>query len=486
MIKKIFKTSLLNLLMSILGLLLMFIMIAFITNMVGASEYGKYKQILAFIRLFVFLNLLGLDVGLLKFTREAIIEKNETDIYNIEMGTKLIVIIFNIFLLILLYVFKDFIIIKVFNSKISVKDYLISFPIIFFNAYYLLYSSLLRSYSKIREDVFIRSILLRVFKIIIFFIFIKFNFKSDGLIYGTFISFILLIIVSKYTLNLKIKRKSIGKFNYKVLKKMLHYSSPLMFNSFIILIASRLDILMIGYFLNTEKVAIYEISFVISNLVLFPFMAFSNVIELKIVDYFKKNKINELKQLYFDIVRGVTYLSLMIFFILLYLGKDILLIFGPSFISGYTTLIILAIGQLINTSLGFVYEINRMTGYPKYNLYSSIIVLLINTIFNFIFIPKFGVIGAALTTSTSLILGNIYNYYFVKKIHNITPFNKKTLKLLVFILLNLSMLYVYTKNFEVNNAILFILLKCSLFGIYFIMLIFILEKDLRKIIIRRK
>ena len=55
---------------------------------------------------------------------------------------------------------------------------------------------------------------------------------------------------------------------------------------------------------------------------------------------------------------------------------------------------------------------------PQYNFYTSIVVVLVNVTMNFLLIPKWGIIGAAVATSSAYALNSILKiciYYVVSK-----------------------------------------------------------------------
>ncbi len=97
-------------------------------------------------------------------------------------------------------------------------------------------------------------------------------------------------------------------------------------------------------------------------------------------------------------------LSLPIGGIFLTVGSDILNIFGHDFILANGALMILVVGKLISIALGSGGLLLGMTGYERKLAQIIVGISLLNILFNALLIPKFGVQGAALATSMSLIL----------------------------------------------------------------------------------
>jgi O-antigen/teichoic acid export membrane protein len=99
-------------------------------------------------------------------------------------------------------------------------------------------------------------------------------------------------------------------------------------------------------------------------------------------------------------------------------------LFGEGFLSGVSVLLILCIGQLINSLSGSVGVIMQMIGEQK--VYQNLIIsaLVINLVLTFLLTPLYGGIGAATATVVSMIFWNIAGAYYLKqKKKIITYFN---------------------------------------------------------------
>jgi O-antigen/teichoic acid export membrane protein len=75
---------------------------------------------------------------------------------------------------------------------------------------------------------------------------------------------------------------------------------------------------------------------------------------------------------------------------------------------GYVALVILAAGQLFNVAIGPVGWLLVMTGHQGYAALVLAASTGLNVILNFLFIPKWGLEGAAVATTISTVLGNLF------------------------------------------------------------------------------
>ena len=118
-------------------------------------------------------------------------------------------------------------------------------------------------------------------------------------------------------------------------------------------------------------------------------------------------------------VRQVTFWLIIIgvlstLFFLLF-GHSILGLWGDEFKEAYYCLIILCFGQLVNISTGCSGVLLIMSGNERVFSIISVIFLILNIILNYILINLYGIVGAAIATSTSIILENILRVIIAKK-----------------------------------------------------------------------
>jgi O-antigen/teichoic acid export membrane protein len=102
-------------------------------------------------------------------------------------------------------------------------------------------------------------------------------------------------------------------------------------------------------------------------------------------------------------------------------------IFGNEHIeTGYIVLIILSLGQLINCITGSVGYTLTMTGNQKIELINSILLGLMSIILNFWLIPKYGALGAAIASCSSMCLINMIRVLEIYWIFKINSLSKET------------------------------------------------------------
>src|SRR4051812_35069798 len=96
------------------------------------------------------------------------------------------------------------------------------------------------------------------------------------------------------------------------------------------------------------------------------------------------------------------------------LGPYLLSLFGSDFRSGYLTMVVVLTGLVLRSATLPVEYLLNMTGHHRDTMRIYAFSALANIIFNFMLIPSFGIIGAAMGSYTAMLIGNILLFRLVK------------------------------------------------------------------------
>ena len=178
---------------------------------------------------------------------------------------------------------------------------------------------------------------------------------------------------------------------------------------------SRIDIFLLGALSENSNVGIYNIASRISDVINFGLVTINFVLAPVITKLIGTGEISELQKLITRSARLVLFTALPVVIAIICFRESILSFFGADFLKGSNTLVILCLGQFINILFGSVGLILMMSGKQKFSIYSLAISSLFNVILNIFLIPKYGITGAAIATSSTLVLWNVLMYFFVRK-----------------------------------------------------------------------
>jgi O-antigen/teichoic acid export membrane protein len=133
-------------------------------------------------------------------------------------------------------------------------------------------------------------------------------------------------------------------------------------------------------------------------------------------------------------LKRVTYwnvsLAIPVFGVLLLVPEALLRLFGVAYTTGATALAILAVGQLFSAATGPLGQVINMSGRPYLTLVNNAAVATLNVVGCIVLIPRYGMTGAACSTTGSIVLVNIVKLVQVRVLFAINPFRPETLRAL--------------------------------------------------------
>ena len=206
------------------------------------------------------------------------------------------------------------------------------------------------------------------------------------------------------------------------LKAWLKVSLPMMSLASMALINCRADIIMIGFFKDTDQAGIYAVSSRLSEFIRFGALAINPVVVGLIAQHHASNQREKLQRVVRSSARYLLLWAFVSLLAIFFLGSHFLSIFGQGFQAGYTALLILSIGQAMTIVLGPVDSILIMTGHHHAALIGLIVSTIVNLLLNVLLIPHYGMAGAAIATATSATIWSLVLAFAVIKRLHFRPF----------------------------------------------------------------
>ncbi len=451
-----------------------------ITRTVGPAVFGIFNLANTITSMTQIFSNAGLGQGLLRFVA---FYKGRADIPRLK-GTIIFATRVSLFLSLLfgvvMFYLSDLIAARFFRNPdvgFAIKILMISLPFLTLGDLWL---SSIQSLQIIKYQVYTQKIYQPIAKLISLVVLFLLGLKLGGILAASIISVLVGFLFAFYYL-LKIFpiHKKLPAPIYEK-KEIINFSLPLSLTQFLDFIIFSINFLMLGYFKTAADVGIYAAVAKLGGLVILPLVSFNNIFAPMISEFYSRNEMSKLEDLFKTVTKWIFTLSLPVFLIFILFAQPIMGIFGQSFVIGTAALIVYGAGQLINAGTGSVGIILMMTGRPKINLLNSVILCVFNVILNYLLIPRYGIIGAAFATGLSIAIVNILRlaevYYFLR----IHPFKLNYLKPCIAGFLSLFLVYIVVyKFFPVSLS----LLDMSLLSLFFVSLyiffifLFKLEKE---------
>ena len=181
------------------------------------------------------------------------------------------------------------------------------------------------------------------------------------------------------------------------------------------LMLTYVDILALEHFRSPEDVAVYYAAARLLAIVAFIYFAIASATTHKFTEYHVAGDKARLARFFAETVRWTFWPSLVACLVILALGRPLLALFGDSFDAGYPVMFILAFGMLARAAVGPAERLLNMLGERKQCVWVYASAFAINLTFCVALIPRVGIEGAALATSTALIAESAMLYVVAKR-----------------------------------------------------------------------
>ena len=211
-------------------------------------------------------------------------------------------------------------------------------------------------------------------------------------------------------------------------KSIVMYSGAMLADSFVGFAMQHSGRIVLGIFLVSADVGVYNIAALIAMLISFVLLSFNTIFSPVISDLYYRKRTDLLLPMLHSVTRWTIIMSLPIYLWILVAGETTLAVFGTEFVRGYDAMVLAATGVLIAVSTGPVGITLAMTGHQKWNVYNAIALAAIAIGLNVLLVPKMGIAGAGLAAGGAQALVNIARLVQVRAILKMSPYDRTTLK----------------------------------------------------------
>ena len=164
------------------------------------------------------------------------------------------------------------------------------------------------------------------------------------------------------------------------------------------------DILMIGWFMEPQDVAVYFATLKLLALVHFVYFAVKAGVAQRYAQYAHGGDRDRLAAFARETVSWTFWPSLAMAAAMLALGKPMLALFGEGFEAGYPLLVPLMAGVVARAFVGPAESLLTMSGHQNACASVFAVTLAVNLALNLTLIPLWGLWGAALATATAMVV----------------------------------------------------------------------------------
>jgi O-antigen/teichoic acid export membrane protein len=222
-------------------------------------------------------------------------------------------------------------------------------------------------------------------------------------------------------------------FKGKITKDMRVYAGYGLLGGLGAVLATRIDVFMVGNLSTLEFTGIYVIGAAIANVIQIPITSINTITAPLISDAWHENRLDDIKSLYKKSSITLLIFSVVVFLLICISIDDLydLMPKGNVYRQGKSVVLILGAAKLFDAATSVNSSILVYSKKFRFNLYFMLFLAALNTTLNVILIPKYNIMGAALATMISIICYNILKFVFIKYHYKLSPFTKQSWIILV-------------------------------------------------------
>jgi len=431
-IKKAAKGSAATLIGASLGKAVFFLSQVLIARLLGVDYFGLYTIGFSVVKLCEILSSLGLKAGGMRFV----------SIYNNKDGQRLKGILISAALIsvangaivgsILYFLSTDISELFFHNAALSAIIRLFAFSIPFVTGMNVV-SSLLQGFQTTKYTIYSREFIQPLSNILLIVIFYYAGFDLPGMIYAFIISHIFALVAGVYYSSQLFPE--LFDRNMKTIfeiKQLISYSMPLLMLGFMGYFITWTDILMLGYLGSSRDVGIYRAASQLPLMMTLLVFATNSIYAPMAADLYHGNEMERLGNILKATTRWVSYATIPMFIFIIFSSRELMTIFGKEYIDvGSSVLIILSCSHMFDCMTGSVQATLNMTSKQKIELMNIIGTVMLSIILNYVLIPHFGAIGAAVANCISITFINVLRLFEIHHLYKLHPFSMVTFKYLI-------------------------------------------------------
>ena len=214
------------------------------------------------------------------------------------------------------------------------------------------------------------------------------------------------------------------------LGRMLRFSAPQTLTATLLQAILWTDTLLLARYGSAGDVGVYAIIGGVLQPATFVATAVGQMFAPRIVAEDARGDRPALARMLKRVTYWNTATSVPLYATLILLPAPILALFGSAYERGAAALVILALGQFVNTAAGPLGQVINMSGRPYVSLLDNAFVATVNLAIGLVLVPRYGLVGAACSTAVALALVNGIKLVQVRHIFGMHPFRRDTLRAL--------------------------------------------------------
>ncbi|MCX7547355.1 polysaccharide biosynthesis C-terminal domain-containing protein [Xanthomarina sp. F1114] len=279
-----------------------------------------------------------------------------------------------------------------------------------------------------------------------------------------------LVVMKLYAFSLRFPKLKFGRIPN--LNAILKYTTLIIIAGSVANVILEIDKFMINRYEAIENVAYYGVAIYIATVIGVPYRSMHQIVNPLTAKLLNEKNKTELKILYKKSSLTLFIISAFIFLIIILNINELYKLINENYVDGLIVVFIIGITKLLDSLLGNNNAILFNSDYYRMVLVLGVLLAVLTVVLNIVFIPIYGINGAAFATFIAILFYNISKIMFVYVKFRMLPFSVNTVKVIVLLLVGLGVFYFWDFPF---HPIVNIALKSTLITISYGALVYTLN-----------
>ena len=282
------------------------------------------------------------------------------------------------------------------------KEYLLlAFPLVLFTLFFGFISHILIGLERFKKYNFVYFLQSFLFLVLLAILLLGFHFGIKSAILAYVFSFFLVCLILFFLVK-KETKKVILKPNWEYFKNTFLYGSKAYLGSIFVFFHTRADRFLINFFIAPFAVGFYSVSAGVAESLWLLSLAASTVLFPRVASETNGRRLKEFTPL---VWRSILFITFLMAILLFFVGPWLIpFLYSEKFLPSIQPFQILLLGSLAFCGMGILGNDLSARGKPQLMTYTVGISMILNIILNILWIPKWGITGAAWATSFSYLV----------------------------------------------------------------------------------
>jgi O-antigen/teichoic acid export membrane protein len=387
-----------------------------IARLYGAKVVGIVAVVNSFLMLATIFTVLGTQTSLLRLIPEHLVKYSPTSAFRVYRKSQFMVILVSLVTGALFFICADLIAARVFSKPHLSFYFALASVFVVFKSLMLLNTQAVRGLRLIKVFALMQvfpqgfNLLLLIF---LGFLWPSQNVPVYALLGGFAVTGILGWFIMEYTFRQKMYPED--SVHTMSVREILSISLPMLMTATMTFLIGQTGVIMLSIFRTEAEVGYYAIAVKLATLTVFILNAVNSMAGPKFSELFHFNKIDELFYVAKKSAKLIFWTTSPILLGFVVFGKLVLNIaFGKEFGVAYPALVLLVLGQFVNSISGATGLFMNMTGNQTVFRNIMLVAAVLNIGINLVLIPGYGIYGVAIAAMVSLIIWNVTTLLYIK------------------------------------------------------------------------